>query len=90
MFSQDHVKTFVEDFLISKLVEFSWRGINELRDEWQKVNQKNLGYNTGLNLIIVWLFIKKIKRGNWNVNADFKMFIFYFYCNQTKRFVNEK
>ena len=44
IFSQDQVKTFVENFLSSKSTEFYLRGINKLLDKWREVIQDNGEY----------------------------------------------
>ena len=46
-FSQDQVKTFVVNFLNSKLAEFYLRRINKLPDKWQDVIQNNGEYTIG-------------------------------------------
>ena len=43
-FSQDHMKTLVENFLIKKPAEFYLRGINCLPDKWQEMIKNNSLY----------------------------------------------
>ena len=49
-FSQDEVKTFVENLLSSKPAEFNLRGINKHSVEWQEVIQNDeIDWNSLLN-----------------------------------------
>ena len=43
------MKTFVENFLGSKLTEFYLKGINKLLDKWQEVIQNNDKYTIDWN-----------------------------------------
>ena len=57
---EDQVKTFEENFLSSKPVEFYMGGINKLPDNWQKASQNNDKYTIDRNWLIVKSFMDRL------------------------------